>query len=194
MAIDRRVARTRTALFDALVALLRERHYDDIGLDDIIRRADVGRSTFYAHFRSKDDLLARSLERLAKLLQVARDHVRTHATGPEAEWTPIRALFEHVAEFAQVRERLAQSRGAAIVEEAIGAILAGMLRANLPRDALGVPRELAIRHLVATMNTTLRWWADREPHLTAARTEELFRQLAFQGLPATAAGLAGETG
>ncbi|MGO4838809.1 helix-turn-helix domain-containing protein, partial [Rhizobiaceae sp. 2RAB30] len=62
MAIDRRVARTRTALYDALVALIRLKAYEEITVEDILREADIGRATFYAHFTSKDDLLERSLD------------------------------------------------------------------------------------------------------------------------------------
>ena len=63
--IDRRVTRSRTALFDALLSLMLEEDYQSISIEDILTRADIGRSTFYAHFISKDDLLEKSLERLA---------------------------------------------------------------------------------------------------------------------------------
>src|SRR5262245_45123225 len=54
--IDRRVARTRAMLHQALLALIMEKGYEAISVADICERADVGRSTFYAHFTGKDDL------------------------------------------------------------------------------------------------------------------------------------------
>lgn len=57
---DRRVRRTRRALHQALIGLMLERGYARITVQDILDRADVGRSTFYAHFRNKDDLLVGS--------------------------------------------------------------------------------------------------------------------------------------
>ena len=58
---DRRATRTRRALLNAFVGLILERRYDEITVAAIIARADVGRSTFYEHFRSKDDLLHESM-------------------------------------------------------------------------------------------------------------------------------------
>jgi AcrR family transcriptional regulator len=59
---DRRVARTRAALLQAFVSLLLEpRRYDRIRVGDIVERANVGRSTFYEHFRNKDEILAESI-------------------------------------------------------------------------------------------------------------------------------------
>lgn len=54
---DRRVRRTRAQLHRALIELMLERDYARISVRDILDRADVGRSTFYTHFRDKDDLL-----------------------------------------------------------------------------------------------------------------------------------------
>lgn len=59
---DRRVRRTREALTAAFTDLALERRYQDIEINDVAKRADVGRSTLYAHFSGKDDLLAHSLD------------------------------------------------------------------------------------------------------------------------------------
>lgn len=68
---DRRVRRTRANLHRALIELMVERDYDRISVRDILDRADTGRSTFYAHFRDKDDLLlASSVEYLRDLFAV----------------------------------------------------------------------------------------------------------------------------
>jgi len=65
---DRRVRRTRMAIFKAFNALVLSRRYDEIRVADIIEAADVGRSTFYDHFNNKDDVLLRSIEPLFDIL------------------------------------------------------------------------------------------------------------------------------
>jgi AcrR family transcriptional regulator len=60
---DRRTARTRAALMSAFVELMLTRGFPDVSVENIVAHADVGRSTFYLHFRSKDDILKQSLAR-----------------------------------------------------------------------------------------------------------------------------------
>jgi AcrR family transcriptional regulator len=71
MTEDRRTARTRRVLLDAFVALVGERRFEAIRVGDIVARADVGRSTFYDHFKSKDDLLRQSMDWLLRILAEA---------------------------------------------------------------------------------------------------------------------------
>ncbi len=60
---DRRVERTRSALMSAFVELILSGGYAGVTVEDIAARANVGRSTFYMHFKSREDILLRSLER-----------------------------------------------------------------------------------------------------------------------------------
>lgn len=186
MAIDRRVARTRTALYDALVRLIRNHDYDAISVEDILREANVGRSTFYAHFTSKDDLLKNSLERLKALLVATRDkHNLAMQGGARIEaWDASRALFEHVHEYTDVQLALAGGRGDAVLGEALSEVLADVLRDSLPAQAVdGVPRELAIRHVVATFNTILHWWVRGRRDIEPAEADRIFKMLVLDGLP-----------
>ena len=61
--VDRRIQRTRQLLDNALIELILEKEYDKITVQNIIDQANVGRSTFYAHYLDKDDLLEKSMER-----------------------------------------------------------------------------------------------------------------------------------
>lgn len=184
MAIDRRVLRTRTALADALVALIRRKDYAAITVEDILAEADVGRATFYAHFTSKDDLLKRSLDRLRQLLLAAMDPARPSHFPPQPGWSPSRALFEHVAQFADIRSALAGGPGAAILRGAINDVVASVLRETMPPGPVdGLPRELAILHVVSTLETVLRWWLEHRRDLTPREADALFRRLANEGVP-----------
>ncbi len=66
--IDRRVNRTRKALQQAHISLILEKGYEATTVEDICDAANVGRSTFYAHYTSKDDLRRSGLEHLRKEL------------------------------------------------------------------------------------------------------------------------------
>src|SRR5215213_238359 len=92
---DRRVSRTRRSLSAALIELILEKRYDSITVQDVIDRADVGRSTFYTHYRDKDDLFLSAWKRLLDLF-VRRIEWEKAGKG---QFVPVRDLFQHVQEF-----------------------------------------------------------------------------------------------
>jgi AcrR family transcriptional regulator len=59
---DERARRTRDRLGNAFVALIHEKPIENVTVQDVLNRAKVGRSTFYLHFRDKNDLLLSQLE------------------------------------------------------------------------------------------------------------------------------------
>ena len=67
---DRRTARTRAALMTALADLLLSEGYEAVTVERVAERANVGRSTFYMHFKGKDDILKQSLMRPSSHLAV----------------------------------------------------------------------------------------------------------------------------
>ena len=78
--MDRRVQRTRDVLHQALISLMIQKGYEIITVQDIIDEANVGRSTFYAHYTSKGDLLMSGLKNLSKNL-VGLSTIRNRSKG-----------------------------------------------------------------------------------------------------------------
>jgi len=74
---DRRSQRTRQLISDAFVELLLEKGYEAMSIRDVIERANVGRSTFYSHFKDKEELFVSQLDRLLEALSrhLPQEHV-----------------------------------------------------------------------------------------------------------------------
>jgi AcrR family transcriptional regulator len=178
MAIDRRVARTRNALYDALVALIRERDYDTIRVEDILGRANVGRSTFYAHFKSKDELLKRSLERLKAELLSVLDQADTPDIGVVS-----RALFKHVGHHRDIYFSLSGKAAAEVLSASIATNFAQVAQSILPvAPRSAIPRGLAIAYIRETFLCVLRWWLERNPSVSPDEASSLFLRLVANGL------------
>src|SRR3990172_850885 len=95
---DRRVSRTRHALREALLSLMEEQDYNAITVEEITARADLGRTTFYLHYRDKEDLL---LEELADLVHELTEQIARISISQWQEHKlpqpPILMIFQHVA-------------------------------------------------------------------------------------------------
>jgi len=108
---DRRSRRTRRLIAEALIALMLEGRYDHITVQEIIDRADVGRSTFYAHYRDKEDVLTSEAERVLALL-----HLDPDDTGGQ-QLLPSLSLFRHVQEQHHLYHALVRGHGVDLLYE-----------------------------------------------------------------------------
>ncbi|MFI5716434.1 TetR/AcrR family transcriptional regulator [Nocardia sp. NPDC051750] len=124
---DRRVRRTRDALHRALIALMMERAYDRITVSDVIDRADIGRSTFYAHYRDKDDLLVVSCTEFLRT-EIARSPDR----GP---WAPVRIMLTLAARNPDVYQPLIGPKSTATALRGYRGSIATILAEHLDRPA-----------------------------------------------------------
>lgn len=70
---DKRIRRTKKLLKTALTELIREKGFENISVQDLIDRADVGRTSFYTHFKSKEDLLLQNLDDLEHLFKPSKE-------------------------------------------------------------------------------------------------------------------------
>src|SRR5215468_6910978 len=103
--MDRRTRRTRDALGDALVELMQQMPFKDITVQQVLDRAEVGRSTFYEHYRDKNDLFFSDVDDFWKMM--ASHLSRSGETSNRV--APVRELFAHVGEVKEFRAALIAS-------------------------------------------------------------------------------------
>jgi AcrR family transcriptional regulator len=180
---DRRVARSRRALKEALTDLILERGYESVTVQDVIDRADVGRSTFYAHFLDKDDLL---MAILADLEMPAPTPASWQADDPAFGWTL--ELFRHFGSGTRLFKAVSSSQSGALARRETTVRLERLVQAELSRlqaarklDAFKI--EIVVRFLVGTFIGFMDWWMREEnEHLPAEQVDHAFRSLVLPGV------------
>jgi AcrR family transcriptional regulator len=178
---DRRVRKTRTQLSDALASLVHEKPYDEIVVKEILARADVGRSTFYTHYRDKDELLERCLGDLLRIdVPLSAASGRTAGERLLAFSLP---FLEHVERFRARNEPPWDAMGAAQVHEHLRRVLESLLEDRLrverrlpSSEAFPVPTALLAQHIAASFVLTLDWWRENST-LSAQDVDRYFRAL-----------------
>ena len=175
--LDRRVRRTKQRLHDALESLIIEKGYNKITVQDLIDRADVGRSTFYAHYETKDDLLV-SWTQLADDLELHMAHGQTDAESI----LPSLALFRHLAEHHHLYKAMLGSRGIDIVTEMIHSMLLHHATSELQRrsdasDETTIPIEVRAEFLAASLLALLTWWLDNNMPYPPESIDEMYQEL-----------------
>jgi len=185
---DRRTQKTRKALSEALISLMFEKSYESIVVQDILDRANIGRSTFYTHFRDRDELLVDGLQGLREFLHNAQKATPV-ASGKRYEKVIgfSLAMFEHAYEHTKLFRALVGGPGWVIVRQHLEEMLVQLMKdeARLlykKKVASDVPFELFMHFLGATFITVLTWWFNYRKPLSPQEINALFRELVIPTL------------
>jgi AcrR family transcriptional regulator len=185
---DERIRRTHQRLGSALVQLIAEKPIDGITVQEVLDRASVGRSTFYLHFRDKNDLLLSQLEmfletmstflikRKEKSLRIVPvTEMLEHIGGPNNK------MYRALADAGRLHDffDLAQGYFARGIEQ--------RLAESKPPLKLR-QRELAVRSFAfaGSLLALLRWWLDRGAKESPREMDELFHRVVWDGLQRSA--------
>ncbi|MBI1752627.1 MAG: TetR/AcrR family transcriptional regulator [Acidobacteria bacterium] len=172
---DRRVRRTRMALRAALISLLPKRGWDDLSVHEICERANVGRSTFYMHYQSKEQLLADGLGDLRKVLMVEASERRR--TSPKT--LPfVRGLMEHVYEQRSLFRSLIGRGSGHVVQMRFRQMVLQLVNEELSLHVdQGWERDAASNYISGALVELLGWWVDSRTLRSVEEVEQFFHNL-----------------
>ncbi|CYU63123.1 MULTISPECIES: TetR/AcrR family transcriptional regulator [Streptococcus] len=170
--MDRRIAKTKRAIFQAFLTLLNDKGYDDMRVQDVIDLADVGRSTFYAHYASKEALLE----------ELCHDLFHHLFTGRED--ADVKTLLAHIFKhFRTNQDRVASlllSRNAYFLRE-LEAELKHDIFPKVVEDYMqgkgNLPEDLLVHFVVTTFVETVSWWLQQRKKVDEATLTEYYVRL-----------------
>jgi len=178
---DRRVLRTRDALGNALVALMREKNFDDITVQDVLNRAGVGRTTFYVHYRDKNDLFLSDVE---DFLEAVSTLLKRKNAGPK-RLLPVEAFCSHIRDMREFLAVLVKSGKIHDFEALARGFFARSIEERLAMAGvkLDPQRRSAQAHALAgSFFSLLEWWINKGMKPEPRAMDELFHDMAWKGL------------
>jgi AcrR family transcriptional regulator len=184
---DRRTLQTRDALGDALVELMHERPFKSITVQDVLDRAGVGRSTFYTHFRDKDDLFISDVEEFWEMMSSMLDR----SGESSMRVAPVRELFSHIADAKVFRDALVAAGKMHDVMELGQGQFARAIEKRLVKLTSGqglVPAQLSptAHALAGALFSSMMWWIYRGMPAPPEEMDEAFHRLVWSGVNASA--------
>jgi AcrR family transcriptional regulator len=181
---DRRVLRTRRSLKDALLTLILEEGYDSVTIEEITERADLGRTTFYLHYKDKEELL---LESISELVDDLVEQTR------ESTVEPILLSFYHARENADLYRVILRGEGAfkaierlrKIVAQTIDELLGEALHELAVQENTNieplVPMDVFVHYFSGSLLGIMTWWLEEEKPYSPEEMAQMFQLMFFQG-------------
>ena len=167
---DRRVQRTRERLQKALIELISERGYDAITIQDIVDRANVGRTTFYLHYSSKDELFMSCHEAIVSEFHIGPLHPlsREELLSPEAP-PGMTSAYRHLEDARALLYSIFQGKDSLLILRRIrdwsAQEIEASLRAAFAEADSTIPFDVLANYLAGAQIALVQWWLEkRQPH------------------------------
>lgn len=185
---DRRVERTRRLLLDALMELIIEKGYEAVTVQDIIDRANVGRSTFYSHFLDKQQLHLSGFKHLREFL-TEQQHEKSNGNDDNGSKEMLKfslAMFCHAESHYKLYRAMVGKQSGAFAIKHIQLIIADLIREEFAsfKPNPDVPVEVIVQFTANSFMALMTWWADRKMPYSAEDMDRMFRALTLPGITA----------
>jgi AcrR family transcriptional regulator len=182
--MDRRILKTRKALQEALITLLREKPLEAIEIQEIADVADTARVTFYRHYGTKQELLVDAIEQIYQALIVQLgDITLEHVLNP-AQTPPMTKLFEFLAQDRTFYKRLFLGSASALIQQRLRHYFVEEVNKTFSVDprSEGAPIYLIANHIASANIGNIMWWLVDDVPYSPEVMGQFTHRMAMQGV------------
>lgn len=175
---DRRVQRTRRHLREALMTLIDEKGYDVVTIHDITERADLGRTTFYLHYQSKDELFLDHHKGFAEMMQInaiSREQLLNDEPQPEYVM-----FLQELNDNQDLYRTIIQAKDADYIMLGVATQLQRNLESSLRTifsNEPKIPLEILTRYTINAQLSLIEWWMTQRNGYSAYQLCEMLHRL-----------------
>lgn len=180
--MDRRQQKTREAIFKAFSILLEKKSYNHITVQEILDTANIGRSTFYTHFETKDELLKTVCKELfGHIIDSAMDKTHTHGLYSKGE-AP-KSVFCHLLQHLQENDKnilgLLSCESSDIFlryfKDSLNELIKAQFVNHNRRDSQDLPQDFLVNHISGSFVEMVLWWLKDKKKHTPEELDQYFR-------------------
>ena len=165
--MDRRKKKTRQAVYDAFTHLLETKSYSAITVQEIIDEADIGRSTFYSHFETKDDLLKALCTEIFDHVfseNLTREKTHDFSTSERDLQGEITHILYHLKDNHRYIGRILSSESGEMFMRYFKEYLEQVFEGELEKIKTDIPKGYMLNHMVCDFAETVRWWMKNDSY------------------------------
>jgi AcrR family transcriptional regulator len=185
---ERRRRETRQRLIQATLDLVLEKGYGSVTVQDVTDRADLGRGTFYIHFKDKDEVLWAAFRELFEQLE-ADAHANLDRGAPQVEYYGLRNIFRHAEAHRDLYRVLFGSQGSALLTSRAQDYLAQVFLSDAqqaprpPEVDFHLPHEFEAQILSGIISRLLHWWLETANRYSATQMAAMTYQALYRKQP-----------
>ena len=181
--MDKRISKTRRAIYAAFETLLTEKRYEQITVQDIIDRADIGRSTFYAHFETKDDLLKSTCRNMFD--HIFEDHPSSESShdfsaGPDSLKVRLTHILYHLQDDRKWYEKIFTCESADLVWGYFKTQFTDLCRrygTENRAEKLSIPDDFYLNYYCSVFIEAVKWWFGSGLKISPEKLELYFEKV-----------------
>jgi AcrR family transcriptional regulator len=184
---ERRKQRTRRLLMQTAGELILEKGYDNVTIQDITERADVGRGTFYIHFEDKEHLVWEMLREHSEAVVMKTDAALEHESFPRREYLSWLMFFEMAAETRDFSNAVMNGKGSWFLYRQLVKYVTDLHESNLTEQRYSVDLELPpaiVAHFVTgALLHVVNWWLETPNDYTPEQMADMFYEMIYREPP-----------
>lgn len=185
---ERRRQQTRKQLIETTLKLVLEKGYDSITIQDITDRADLGRGTFYIHFKDKAEIVWAAIQDMLREME-QQAHAQFDPSMPQVEYYALRNIFHHAQNNRDLYRVVFGGQGSALLAGRVQDLLAGILLHDIrgaPRAGkreFEIPEEMLAQMLTGLLTRVLFWWLESPKQYSAEEMVAFTYQMLYRRQP-----------